>query len=166
MCKLMQYFSKSVLMFFTVIALSACGGGGSSSSSSTPTVSLTVALFDALQPGAANGQKIQITDGGSINFTCTQSGTLGDGQGEEERQELDSRCATEGAGDNQSSASIVFNSLPTGKTYTLHNSVIGNDAINETCSVTITNTTTLTALSPCASTGTNRITLTIDPGTN
>jgi len=140
-----------------ILVLSACGGGDDDTG--VPTVSLTIVLEDVLISGSPSGHKVQITDGGNIDFTCFQSGSF---QGDTP----DSRCDTEAVGNNQVGGSpIIFKSLPTGHKYTLTYSATGGGDILETCTVDIQTTTTLVAEIPCDKIAANRIRLNIDPRT-
>ncbi|MFQ5596811.1 MAG: hypothetical protein ACE5GK_02055 [Nitrospiria bacterium] len=138
---------RGFLLLFTAMILSACGGGGDGGDA-TVTVSLTVTLFDVPANGSPSGQQVKISDGGEIDFTCFQSPSLG--------VTVDSRCDTEAAGTNLDSASIVFGSLPTQRSYTLTHSDVGGFT-RATCSVRIDSSTELVAQSPCVQIDTNRI---------
>ncbi len=153
MNRLMRYVFSPTLMLMMVLVLSACGGGDGDSG--VPSVSLTVALTSTILGENVSGQKIQITASGGPDFTCFQA----DAQG----VDVDSRCGKTGGVNGQGSVSIIFGSLPTGKTYTLSASDGGGGGTVTPCTVSIQNTTSLTAETPCAQNGStnNSIIMTI-----
>ncbi len=147
----------SLLAVFLVFFISGCGGSGGGTA--TPTVSLLVSLFDQLSGGSPSGDKVNISEvGGSINFTCYQS---------EQNQDVvvDSRCEIAASTSNSSGSgsSIRFNSLPTERTYILtHFDSV--DVSNGNCSVEIQSSSALVAQPPCAKSGDNAVTMTLNTG--
>jgi len=132
---------RNLLILLLIVFFSGCGGSGGSSG--TPTVTLTVSLFDQLSGGSPSGDKVNIAEvGGGLNFTCYQS---------QQNQDVgvDTRCAFGTASNiSGSGATIIFNSIPTERQYTLTH-FDAAEASDGNCTIDIQSTSVLIAQSPC-----------------